>query len=211
MTTLNIEELIALADAYALQSFNLACDVSDSEDKDESRQALMDALTAQAERIKGLEAEVAATKQQAQIWKMEADTQKATVREIYQLCTVSTGEPGDWSGANPVREVVAERDTLRAQLAALQSDDELPELGRHDHPEPRSMMWSDVEMSAIKAYARQAQSMVRAKMVPLTGAFAAAYWKACRSCMPDDWLEAALIAQQILKTEDPRGITGEPK
>lgn len=83
-----------------------------------ARQAIAGALQSQAERIRELEAEASATKQQAQIWKMEASTQKATVQGIYQLCTGGTGEPGDWNGANPVRKLIAERDTLRAQLDA---------------------------------------------------------------------------------------------
>jgi|GEM_PF-3492462 len=52
-----------------------------------------------------------AMKQQAQQWKMEAETHKSTVNECYQACTGSTGEPGNWNGANPVRELVKERDS----------------------------------------------------------------------------------------------------
>ena len=70
--------------------------------------------------IEALIAERDAIKLQAQCWKCEANAQKATVQEIYQLCTGATGEPGDWNGAEPVRKLIAERDALQAQLAAAQ-------------------------------------------------------------------------------------------
>lgn len=54
---------------------------------------------------------------QAQIWKLEAASQKATVAECYQICTDATGEPGDWNGAEPVR-------ALKAQLVEAQKDEE---------------------------------------------------------------------------------------
>lgn len=257
---------------------------------DEERQALMDALQSQAVRIKSqdaidtsmaariteLEAEVAATKQQAQIWKMEADTQKATVHEIYQLCTGATGGPGDWNGANPVREVVTERDILqgqltmrsvelsalrqaikdkggdehsptqwaydqacaalsnhKAQLATLQSDDELPELpvgtliGEARDGIMRHKVWFSPE--ALQAYARQAQSMVRAKMVPLEKD--AARYRILRDdkyqhheddiCVADSYfvsyfgeeLDAAVDALEAryIAIDAAMGITGEPK
>lgn len=63
-------------------------------------------------------------KQQAEIWAQEARTQKATVHEIYQLCTGSTGEPGDWNGANPVREVIARAEKAEAEAARLRAEDE---------------------------------------------------------------------------------------
>jgi len=71
--------------------------------------ALLDALTA-------TDAEIAALKLQAQSWSMEAKAQKATVCECYQAATGAKGEPGDWNGAKPIREALAERD---AEIAAL--------------------------------------------------------------------------------------------
>lgn len=68
-----------------------------------------DALTAK-------DAEIAALKLQAQSWSMEAKAQKATVCECYQAATGAKGEPGDWNGARPIREALAERD---AEIAAL--------------------------------------------------------------------------------------------
>jgi len=57
--------------------------------------------------IATLTAKLAAVTQQAQIWKMEAMAHKSTVQECYQACTGSTGEMGDWNGANPVKEMAA--------------------------------------------------------------------------------------------------------
>lgn len=45
---------------------------------------------------------------QARIHACESDTQSATVNEIYQVCTGSTGEPGNWHGAEPVRKALKE-------------------------------------------------------------------------------------------------------
>lgn len=73
--------------------------------------ALVDALTAERDAIK----------QQAQIWKMEAMAHKSTGQECYQACTGSTGEPGDWNGANPVRELVKERDAALTLAADRKS------------------------------------------------------------------------------------------
>jgi hypothetical protein len=53
--------------------------------------------------------------QEARIHAQEARTQRATVHEIYQLCSGGKGEPGDWDGAEPVRALVAERDALKAE------------------------------------------------------------------------------------------------
>ncbi|TFH84949.1 hypothetical protein EQG41_19705 [Billgrantia azerbaijanica] len=57
--------------------------------------------------------------QEARIHAQEARTQRATVQAIYQLVTGATGEPGDWHGAEPVRELVAERDEMRDQRDTL--------------------------------------------------------------------------------------------
>ena len=56
-------------------------------------------------------------KNEARIHAQEARTAKATIAEIYQLCTGATGEPGDWQGANPVRQKLAELDAPGAQPA----------------------------------------------------------------------------------------------
>lgn len=66
-------------------------------------------------------------RQEAQIHAQEMRSQRATVREIYQALTGSTGEPGDWNGAEPVRKLVAEREAELAMVtksANLASDRE---------------------------------------------------------------------------------------
>ena len=76
-----------------------------------------EALSYERAKRKSAEAERDRLKMEAQIHAQEARTQRATVHEIYQLCTGSTGEPGDWHGAEPVRALVAELDRLRAELS----------------------------------------------------------------------------------------------
>ena len=70
-------------------------------------------LRSLANQVQALKIELAAVLQQTQQWKQEARTQASIVRECYQACTGSTGEPGDWNGADPVRKLVAERDTYK--------------------------------------------------------------------------------------------------
>ncbi len=60
-----------------------------------------------------LEAERDALKLQAQIWKQEANTHKASLHECYQAATGSTGEPGNWNGAEPVKQRIG---SLEAEL-----------------------------------------------------------------------------------------------
>lgn len=71
----------------------------------------------QAERVEGPAAAplIERLRQEAQIHAQEARTANATIAEIYQLCAGATGEPGNWHGAEPVRE----------RLATLQADAEL--------------------------------------------------------------------------------------
>lgn len=66
--------------------------------------------------LRSVTAERDAILQQAKQWKMEAKTQGAIVKEIYQAITGAAGEPGDWNGAEPVKEVIAERDALKARI-----------------------------------------------------------------------------------------------
>ena len=68
------------------------------------------------QRIAALEAERDALLLQAQGWACEAKAQRATVNEAYRAITGATGEPGDWHGAEPIKVMVRERDTLRAAL-----------------------------------------------------------------------------------------------
>lgn len=70
-------------------------------------------------RVRELEAERDALKQQAQIHAQEANTANATIAECYQACTGGTGEPGNWRGAAPVRALRAENERLRGLLQRL--------------------------------------------------------------------------------------------
>lgn len=54
---------------------------------------------------------------QAQGHAAEAATANATIYEIYQVITGSTGEPGNWHGAEPVREKFT---ALTARVAKLE-------------------------------------------------------------------------------------------
>jgi len=56
---------------------------------------------------------------QAQIWASEAKTQRSIVREIYQITTFSSGEPGDWNGAKPVKELMSRFVTACHEIARL--------------------------------------------------------------------------------------------
>jgi light-regulated signal transduction histidine kinase (bacteriophytochrome) len=55
-------------------------------------------------------------RQEARNHAHEAAGHRATVQEIYQLISGATGEPGDWNGAAPVRELLAECERLREAL-----------------------------------------------------------------------------------------------
>lgn len=61
------------------------------------------------------------------------------------------------------------------------------------------------ELIAERDQARAELAAIRAtdKDSGLVAVFAIAYWRACESSLPEDWLEAALTAQQILRSEKP--------
>lgn len=47
-------------------------------------------------------------KQEAEIHAQEARTANHTIAEIYQVVSGATGEPGNWHGAEPVRQLMAQ-------------------------------------------------------------------------------------------------------
>jgi hypothetical protein len=55
-------------------------------------------------------------KQEAQTHAMEARGANATVNEIYQIISGCKGEPGNWNGAEPVRQYVAATGTEMKRL-----------------------------------------------------------------------------------------------
>ena len=138
-----------------------------------------------------------------------------------------------------VQAIQVERDTLRAKLAALQVDDELPEpalhRGRFLPYEPRYFptrrmaeklgFTQDPKSYYTADQLRQAQATVRAKMVPLEKDAARYRWLRERYTAVDfDWEESG--QQAVIFTADDfpiasascdetidaaMGITGEPK
>lgn len=58
-------------------------------------------------------------KLEAQGWAQEARTQTAIVHEIYQAVTDGSGEPGNWHGAQPVRDKLAELNAENTRLTEL--------------------------------------------------------------------------------------------
>jgi inactivated superfamily I helicase len=53
---------------------------------------------------------------QAQIWKMEAQAANATIAEIYRLVG---SQAGNWNGAQPVRDFLAQYESERAAVEGL--------------------------------------------------------------------------------------------
>lgn len=58
---------------------------------------------------------------EAEGWAQEARTQRSSLHDAYQAVTGATGEPGDWNGARPVVEAVANL-KARAETAEAQRD-----------------------------------------------------------------------------------------
>jgi hypothetical protein len=56
---------------------------------------------------------------EAQTHAGEARCHKATVHEAYQAVTGATGEPGNWHGAGPIKELAHHAERLAADLDAL--------------------------------------------------------------------------------------------
>lgn len=68
----------------------------------------------QAREIAELKGLAERLKQEAQIHTQEARTANSTIAEIYRRVSGGTGEPGNWNGAKPVRELL---DDQRARLS----------------------------------------------------------------------------------------------
>lgn len=73
-------------------------------------------LIAENERLQALAERL---KLEAHTHAQEARTANATIAEIYQVVSGSTGEPGNWNGAEPVRELF---NRLSAEVEALRAD-----------------------------------------------------------------------------------------
>jgi len=85
-----------------------------------------DALRAENERLQAL---CDRLEMEAKCHAGEARAANATVAEVYQICSGETGEPGNWHGAEPVRQVVgslrAELDDAKDRIEELERDGEV--------------------------------------------------------------------------------------
>ena len=102
------------------------------------------ANTAEIEqRISELETINAKLKLEAQIHAQEATTANATIAEIYQFVTGSTGEPGNWNGAIPVKEKFAEIEQRVAEACAKLNEDYFPHKSPLVNTAIRSGKWRE--------------------------------------------------------------------
>lgn len=87
----------------------------------EQLEAELAALKIERDEAKSL---VERLKLEAQAHAQEARTANATIAEIYQVCSGSTGEPGNWHGAEPVRAAIAAIKAAQPQEYPSSADDE---------------------------------------------------------------------------------------
>lgn len=84
----------------------------------ERRAEAAEARADKAERERGeARSKAASLQRQAECWAMEARGANATIGEAYQAVTGATGEPGNWNGARPIKDALAEQ---LARIAALE-------------------------------------------------------------------------------------------
>lgn len=76
----------------------------------------LDTARAEIERLRGLADRLTL---EAQAHASEARTANSTIYEIYQVLSGSTGEPGNWNGAEPARQFVT---AAQARTADLERD-----------------------------------------------------------------------------------------
>jgi chromosome segregation ATPase len=108
-------------------------------EKRDLRQTVTDALESLQSENAELRQLAERVKLEAQMHAQEARTANATIAEIYQVISGATGEPGNWHGAEPVREYVAglrrDRDewkdaTVSANQRFKQAESKVDELRR---------------------------------------------------------------------------------
>lgn len=149
-------------------------------------------------------------KMEAQIHAQEARTANATIAEIYQIVTGKTGEPGNWNGAEPVRERIKDlRERLAKAEAALKAQQE-PGEGVHiifdgppshesgrfvevETPDGRSISWGRWEQRG-KYWHLIAPQPADGVVVPREGMLQAAKWlenEAAKSVNRREYLLAA--------------------
>lgn len=76
--------------------------------------------------------------------------------------------PAGITGGNPSKSAVAAlcNAAIQTYRDSLVAGVVLPEIGPHDHPEPQTHVWTNLEIQAIQDYARQAIADALAKQVP---------------------------------------------
>ena len=77
-----------------------------------SYEALQARLAASEALVRKMETEREHLRMQAIEHAQEMRTQRAIVRDIYQAVSGATGEPGNWNGAEPVKQLVRQLATL---------------------------------------------------------------------------------------------------
>ncbi len=107
--------------------------------------------TDHAARVAELEALVERLRQEAQIHAQEARTANSTIGEIYALVTGRTGEPGNWNGAEPVRQYMA---NATAKLSAAEA-----------------VAWRPIAEALLEAVIREAFKMVDPFNPPTAGSY----------------------------------------
>jgi hypothetical protein len=96
---------------------NIVRELRAAKNTDEFHQGKVDALCERAaQEIERLQSLVLRLRLEAQCHAQEARTANGTIAQTYQAVTGSTGEPGNWNGAEPVR---AEIDRLRHTLKVI--------------------------------------------------------------------------------------------
>ena len=182
--------------------------------------ALLDAIEAQGREIERLTVE-------RDVNKRMRDQHFAELEDVRsQVATLNVGFNNVQTDRDQIAasryHIAKTNDSLRAQLAALQSDDELPEIPVYPMPTPFRPQDHVYNRDQMQSYARQAQAMARAKMVPLEKDAATRYQE-IREVLEDlmDWQVKNLRiwthptwdnAQAVIDRHDAAmGITGEPK
>lgn len=111
-----------------------------------------DLLEQQAARIAELEALSATLKREAQIHAQEAGTANATIGEIYQVVTGSTGEPGNWHGAEPVRaRIAALESAAKATGQAVLSEEHIAQIAHYCETEAHACLGTNMWQCAHMA------------------------------------------------------------
>ena len=84
--------------------------------------------------VKRLKALAARLQQEAQIHAQESRTQASIVKECYRAATGGRGEPGDWHGAQPVKDALADARSRAEQAERKLREAEATTAAKSDGP-----------------------------------------------------------------------------